>query len=146
MLATAKTNKSINTLINYDKCTGLNITGTESVKEAFGFGGMIISNKGDPEIIIDINFRDNVNISGIMIESSMDSSKAPSAIQLFVNKNNLDFSDIGTVNPTESINLNGSLGKVVNLKVAKFRSVSSLVVKKITFKKLFFSLLNLALF
>jgi len=107
---------------------------------------MIISNKGDPEIIIDINFRDNVNISGIMIESSMDSSKAPSAIQLFVNKNNLDFSDIGTVNPTESINLNGSLGKVVNLKVAKFRSVSSLVVKKITFKKLFFSLLNLALF
>jgi hypothetical protein len=130
MLATAKTNKSINTLINYDKCTGLNISGSESVKEAFGFGGMIISNTGDPEVILVINFRDNVNISGIMIESSMDSSKAPSEIQLFVNKNTLDFSDIGSVSPTENIKLNGNLGKVINLKIAKFRSVSSLVVRQ----------------
>ena len=123
-----KNNKSVNSLISFNECTGLNVAGTEAVKEAFGFGGTIISNKGDPEIILSVKFRDNVNLSGIMIESSMDGKKCPTSMQLFVNNPSLDFSDVGSIAPTESVNLEINLGKTVSLKIAKFRCVSTLVV------------------
>jgi hypothetical protein len=128
MLATPNGNKNLNTKISFNECSGLNIEGTEPIKEAFGFGGTIKSNKGDPELIIFIKFNQNVNISGILIESSMDISKSPSNMQLFANKNDLGFSDIGSTNPTESINLGTNLGKLISLRIAKFRSVSMLSV------------------
>ena len=136
MISNNKSNKSINTLISLNECTGLNLAGTESVKEVFGFGGTVLSNQGDPEVIIFVKFKNNVNISGILIEGSMDTSKNPSEVQLFVNKSTLDFSDIGSVSPAETINLTSNLGKNVNLKIAKFRSVSSLVVSEELFNHL----------
>ena len=62
--------KTLETYIQYDKCEGLNIEGYESIKEVFGFGGLVKSNKNDPEIIININFKEKINISGIMLEST----------------------------------------------------------------------------
>ncbi len=120
--------KNLNSQISFNNCTALNIEGTESVKEVFGFGGSLISNKGDPEVIIFVNFKDNVNISGIIIESGMDKSKAPVKMQLFANMESVDFGDIGNVSPTESFELNGKLGKNIALKIAKFKSVSKLYV------------------
>ena len=93
----SNSSKSLNSQISFNHCTGLNIAGTESIKEAFGFGGSIISNKGDPEVIIFIKFKDNVNLSGILIESSMDDSKVPTTMSLFANKESLDFGDVGSV-------------------------------------------------
>jgi hypothetical protein len=120
--------KSINSSISLNECTGLNIEGSSGlVKEVFGFGGTVKSNKGDPEIIITIKFKENVNISGILIEGSMEDSTHPTNIQLFANNSSLDFSDIGNVPSTESLKFEHS--KKLNLKIAKFRSVSTLTVK-----------------
>ena len=77
-----------------------------------------------------IKFKNNVNLSGIYIEGSMNSECNPSSMQLFVNKTSLDFSDIGSVNPTETVNLANNLGKNVPLKIAKFRSVSNIIVSE----------------
>ena len=121
--------KAVNSFISLNDCNGLNVAGTEAVKEIFGFGGTLKSQKGDPEVILFVKFRNNVNLSGILIEGSMTEDTAPSQMQIFVNKNSLDFSDIGSVSPTENINLISNLGKIVNLKIAKFKSVSSLIVR-----------------
>lgn len=136
MISTS-TKNSINAKISLEECTGLNLEGTETVKEALGFGGCIKSLKGDPELIIFIKFKDNVNLSGIMVESSMDDTKRPSIMHLFINKNDLGFSDIGSINSTESVDLQKNLGKIVNLKIAKFRSVSSLAVRLINSTSIF---------
>jgi len=118
--------KSINSLISMNDCTGLNIEGEEAVREIFGHGGTLKSNKGDPEVILIIKFRDNVNISGIRIEGSMNKSQLPSRMELFVNNNTVDFSDIGSINSTESLKVEN--GKTQSLKIAKFRNVSNLSV------------------
>lgn len=119
-------NKSLNSFIALNECTGLNLEGFEAVKEVFGYGGTLKSNKGDPEVILIVKFRNNVNISGIRVEGSMDKSSHPTKMELFVNKSSVDFSDIGSINPTESIKVEH--GKIISLKVAKFRSVSVLTV------------------
>ena len=118
--------KSINSLISLNECTGLNLEGWEAVREIFGYGGTLKSNKGDPEVIIIIKFRDNVNLSGIMIEGSMDKGQLPTKMELFVNNSTVDFSDIGSINPTESLKVES--GKTQTLKIAKFRNVSNLSV------------------
>ncbi len=120
--------KSINSLINFNECDGLNVSGSENLKDVFGFGGGISSNLKDPEVIISIKFKCNVNISGILIEGSMDKSTNPTTMKLFINKTSLDFSDISTVTSTETVDLSKNLGKLISLKIAKFKSVSTISV------------------
>jgi hypothetical protein len=119
-------NKSLNSFIALNECTGLNLEGTEPVKQVFGYGGTLKSNKGDPEVLLIIKFMNNVNISGIMIESSMDKSKLPTRMELFANNSSIDFSDIGSINPTETLKVEN--GKINTIKIAKFRNVSILTV------------------
>lgn len=119
-------NNSLNKFIAFNECSGLNLEGIQPVKEVFGYGGTIKSNKGDPEVLLMIKFNNNVNISGIMIEASMDKNKNPTRMELFVNNTSVDFSDIGSVNPTETMKVEN--GKMIPLKIAKFRNVSILTV------------------
>ena len=42
-------NKSLNSFISLNECTGLNLEGFEAVKEVFGYGGTLKSNKGESE-------------------------------------------------------------------------------------------------
>jgi hypothetical protein len=115
--------------LNLSECSGLNLAGTESCREVFGFGGTVVSNKGDPEVIIIVKFKNNVNLSGIMIESSMETEKRPSSLQIFANKASIGFGDIGSVTPTESFTLSdNSFGKIQSLKIAKFKNVGVLCV------------------
>jgi len=64
---------SVNSVISFSESEGLNIEGTDGIKDAFGFGGTIKSFSDDPEILINISFRDLVNLTGVMIEGSMNS-------------------------------------------------------------------------
>lgn len=121
--------KSVNSYISSNECTALNVEGYESVKEVFGSGGTIKSNKGDPELIIYVKFKEKVNISGILIESSMDTEKRPAIVKIYANKTSLDFADVETEPATEVININSSnIGKSIGLKIAKFRNISTLYV------------------
>jgi hypothetical protein len=130
MISNTNGNKSLNHLLNLSECSGLNLAGSESCREVFGFGGSLVSNKGDPEVIIIVKFKNNVNLSGIMIESSMEMEKRPSSLQIFANKSSIGFGDIGSVTPTENINLSeSSYGKIQSLKIAKFKNVAVLCVR-----------------
>jgi hypothetical protein len=123
------TPKSLNSFISLNDCTGLNVEGSEEIREAFGFGGIIKSNKNDPEVIILVKFKENVNISGIRIDGPMEEEKRPSVLQLFTNNSSIDFGDIGSLPSTESVKLEASnFGKCINLKIAKFRNTTTLTV------------------
>lgn len=115
---------SINSAIDFSKCEALNIQG-DSVKEVFGYGGIIKSNKSDPEIIVLITFKEKVSLTGFMIEST-DTETAPSIIEMYAGKNNLDFSDIGSIPSTEKFKC--VVGKQVDLKIAKYRNIDHLAV------------------
>ena len=117
---------SINELIEFGKCEALNAQNSDDIKSVFGFGGCIKSNKDEPEIIISITFREKVNIVGLMIETFGDDTK-PSDVQLFSNKTNIGFSDIGVVPATESIT-SFSVGKQYPLKLAKYRGIDTLTL------------------
>jgi hypothetical protein len=66
---------NLNNIISFSESEGLNIEGTSGIKEVFGFGGTIVSFSGDPEILLNIRFRELVNINAIMIEGSMSTGK-----------------------------------------------------------------------
>jgi hypothetical protein len=119
---------NINTNLALNECTGLNIEGYDSVREIFGSGGTIKSNKGDPELIIIVKFLSPTNISGIKLNGGMDSEKNPENMGLYVNNANLSFSDIDSCKPAELINLSEKIGKNIPLKIAKFRNVQTLAV------------------
>jgi hypothetical protein len=111
-----------------NECAGLNIEGTDSVREIFGSGGTVKSNKGDPEIIIIVKFLSPVNISGIKFEGGMNKDTHPESASLYVNNNSLSFSDIDSIKPTEALMIADKLGKNIPLKIAKFRNVQTLAV------------------
>lgn len=130
MFATTTTNNNAAALhnkISFGECSGLNIDGDNEVKGILGLGGRIQSNSGEPELILYIKFKEPVNISGIKVEC-FEKDFEPEQMQIFANRNNLDFGDIGSVATTETINLKSNLGKLMPLKIAKFRSVSQLTV------------------
>jgi len=64
---------NLNNVISFSESEGLNIEGTSGIKDVFGFGGSLTSFKDDPEILLNIRFRELVNITGIMVEGSMSS-------------------------------------------------------------------------
>jgi len=123
------TNKpvSLHNKISFGECSGLNIDGGEEVKGVLGLGGKIQSNPGEPELILFIKFKEQVNISGIQIEC-FDKDFYPGTMKLYSNVANLDFSDVEELSATETLNLNNNFGKIITLKIAKFRSVQNLAV------------------
>lgn len=113
--------------ISFNECSGLNIDGEADVKGILGLGGKIQSNESEPELILFIKFKEPVNISGVSIES-FEKNYEPEIMHIFANKTNLDFGDIENVPATETVTLKNNFGKIIALKVAKFRSISHLTV------------------
>lgn len=123
------TSIALNSSISLSACTGLNIIGDQNVQGIFGGGTPIISNEGDPEIIIIVKFKEKVSLTHILIESGMDTKKSPAKVKLFAGIEDLDFSDADSVPATESFNLNGNLGKQISVRIPKYRNLSEISVK-----------------
>ena len=121
------TNKfvSINSIIEFGKCEALNAQNNEDIKSVF-CGGSIKSNKGDPEMILTITFKEKVCITCILLESS-NNDNSPTSIKLYANKSNLDFGDVGTIASTEDLKGYVS-GKQYPLKIAKYRNLDTLAI------------------
>ena len=123
---------SLHTKISFGECSGLNIDGGEDVRGILGLGGKIVSNTGEPELILFIKFQENVNISGIQIDC-FDKEFCPEKIKLYSNVANLDFSNFEEISATECISLKGNFGKIVPLKAAKYRNIKNLAVRRIKY-------------
>ena len=120
-------NQEITKFVSNSECSGLNLEGDGEVSGLFGNGVPVKSNSGDPEIIINVKFKVKVNITHILIESSMDKNSAPEKVKIFTNSSNLDFADAEENPATETINLSEeNLGKKISVKIPKFKNVSEL--------------------
>jgi hypothetical protein len=121
-------NNSLTQHLSLKDCFALNAEGNADIRTVFGSGGVVKSNKDDPELIIIVKFLSNVNISGIKILGGMNQDFHPQNMQIFANNGSLSFSDIGTVKATEAFNMESNFAKTLPLKVAKFRNISTIAV------------------
>lgn len=125
----SNTNRDLFGQIDGNQCTALNVEGNGNVKGVFSGSTPVLSNKGDPELIIYVKFIERVSLTGIRIESGMERDAHPEIIQLYANNNNLDFGDIESITPSESIKVtNSNYGALMNLKIAKFKNIDQLAV------------------
>ena len=92
----------------------------------------IVSNTGEPELILIIKFQEDSNISGIQIDC-LDKKFCPANIKLYSNVCHLDFSNFEEIPATECLSLKGNIGKIMPLKVGTYRGVSHLAVGRIKY-------------
>jgi len=116
--------KNLNGAIDFSRSQALNSVG-DTIKEAFCYGQYLESNKGDPEIMLLLNFEERVSLTGFSIDP-INPDSSPKEVILFSGKNNLDFSDIDNLTPTEKLTLKD--GKIVSLKLAKYKNIDSLTI------------------
>jgi hypothetical protein len=127
MLDTKKTVPCLNKKIALANCEAINIDGVSTAKDAL-IGSFIRSNNKDPEILLNIVFLENVNLSGLSFETP-NKDKMPELLLVFVNNSTIDIGDIENLKAVETFTLdNSNTLKKIALKVAKFRNVSTLHV------------------
>ena len=130
-------------LILKEESGGLNIEGDNDISGILKGNESIKSNKDDPELLLYIKFKDNVNLTNfIKIEQStkinitkiLIDSKAenednkPDTLKIFCNTSNLDFSDVETKSPTELVKLEGKFNTKISINAAKFRRIFDLTL------------------
>jgi len=89
---------------------------------------VLLSDEDDPELLIVIPFTSHVILRSFIIKAHGDS--APSTVRLFINRDDLDLSDIGDATPEQEFNLaedpNGDIQ--YSTRVHKFQGVSTLLM------------------
>ena len=119
--------------IQFNQCSALNVEGnsnTLNIKGLFTGSSYIKSNIDDPELIIFIKFMEKVSLTGIKLESGMERDNHPQTVKLYSNNNNLDFADVESLAPSETISINdNNYGTLFNLKLAKFKNIDELAVQ-----------------
>ena len=118
----------LNSQLALNQCSGLNIEGNQTVSGVFGNGVPVQSNSGDPELILIVKFKNNINLNQILIETGMDKEKAPEYLKVFAHRDDLDFADAEEMAPTDSFKLEGNFGKKLTVKIPKFKNLSTLCV------------------
>jgi hypothetical protein len=94
---------------------------------------LFIESKNDEQLLIFIPFKNKVHIRQIAFQAPQDES-CPNTIKLFINQEaGMDFDDASNAIPTEIISLsqhdaNPKNPKLFNVKLTKFRNVSSLTI------------------
>jgi hypothetical protein len=88
--------------------------------------------------MIHLAFNETVNVSGITFKpynvSSFDASTAPKTVKLYVNRENMGFSDADDIEATQVLEIeegdysSGSDGVTMALKFVKFQRVNSITV------------------
>jgi hypothetical protein len=86
----------------------------------------LLSNDDDPELLIYVPFNTNVKIKSISVQAAGDSR--PTALKLFINRDDLDFSTAAQAQPVDTITLkDDSAGNHdYLLKFQKFQAVHSI--------------------
>ena len=116
-------------LILKEESSGLNIEGDNDISGILKGNESIKSNKDEPELLLYIKFKDNVNITKILIDSKAENEdNKPEILKIFCNSSNLDFSDAATNNATELIKLEGKFNTKISINASKFRRITQLTL------------------
>ena len=98
-------NTWLNTFVAINERGGLNIEGNAWISALFKKSKTSVkSNSGDATMITAIKFKDKVNIASIEIDGVSEETN-PALIKCYVNKIDVDFSDINDIPCTQQFDL-----------------------------------------
>lgn len=118
----------LNHLIAKNECGGLNIDGSGDISSVFDKNDIPIkSNDGDATLIASIKFKDKVNILKIQI-NGVSPETNPSFVKCYVNKLEIDFSDVNDIPSTQKFDLTKEINKQIKVNIPKWKSVSELTL------------------
>jgi hypothetical protein len=93
--------QNLNNLIAKSECSGLNIEGDNQIGTIFENNNQTIKSiEGDATMIINIKFKEKVNLNNLQIDG-VDKEHNPSLMKCYVNKSDIDFSDVDDVRSEE---------------------------------------------
>ena len=100
----------------------MNVEDAETLKAVLSLTSNLKSNEDDPQILITLKFNQNVNITYIQIEVGKNTDLHPSALKVFVGRDDLDFDDVQDMQATEKFELENNLGKAMRVNIPRFKN------------------------
>ena len=134
-----KGNECLNQYISFNECSALNVEDAETLKAVLSLTSNLKSNEDDPQILITLKFNQNVNITYIQIEVGKNTDLHPSALKVFVGRDDLDFDDVQDMQATEKFELENNLGKAMKVNIPRFRNVNIMTVRILFFNYFYYS-------
>ena len=123
-----KQQQNLNNFVAKKECGGLNIEGDADISPLFDNNDITIkSNTGDATLIASIRFFDKVNIMSIQINGVTPGTN-PSIMKCYVNKLDIDFSDVNDMPPTQQFDLNKEINKQMKVNIPKWKGVSEVTL------------------
>ena len=120
--------QNLNYLISMNECGGLNIEGDGGISNIFNNSNNTVkSNSGDATMICSIKFKDKVNIVYFQVNGVSEETN-PTLMKCYVNKLDIDFSDVSDVPSTQQFDLKKEINKQIKLNVPKWKNVSELTL------------------
>ena len=123
-----KKNIWLNVFVAKNESGGLNIEGNAGISALFEKSDTTVkSNSGDASMITAIKFVDKVNIASIEIEGVSEETN-PVLIKCYVNKIDIDFSDISDIPCTQQFDLKKDINKKIKVNIPKWKNISELTL------------------
>ncbi|KAK9149431.1 hypothetical protein Scep_008188 [Stephania cephalantha] len=123
--------------IDLSKVSALNEAVQGSVKSVFKAweqrleisGGHLVSNEGDPELLVFIPFTSDVKIKSISVVGGADGT-SPAKMRAFTNREGIDFSDAQNMQPVQEWDLVENLQGVLEYQTrySRFQNVGNLTL------------------
>ena len=124
----SKSSQYLNSLVAKNECGGLNIEGDSDISPIFDNSNITIkSNCGDATMIISIKFINKINITAIEINGVSEETN-PKLLKCYVNKIEIDFSDVTDIPSTQQFDLSNDINKQVKVNVPRWKNVSELTM------------------
>lgn len=123
-----KTMSCLNDFVSKNESGGLNIEGDSGISSLFdNSNDTVKSNSGDATMIASIKFKDKVNIMAIQI-SGVSKETNPTLMKCYVNKLEIDFSDVTDIPCTQQFDLSKDIDKQIKVNIPKWKNVSELTI------------------
>ena len=117
---------NLNNFISKNECGGLNIEGKPDISCLFDKSGNILKSiSGDATLIISIKFHTKVHIVNFQV-NGVSTETNPSLIKCYVNKTDIDFSDVEDMPPTQKFDLTKDINKKIKVNIPKWRGITDL--------------------
>lgn len=118
----------LNELIVRKETGGLNIEGDSDISAIFETNEKTIkSNSGDATMILLIKFREQVSVQSIQIDGISPETN-PINMKCYINKLDIDFSDINDIPCTQQFNLSKDMNKKIKVNIPKWKNLSELTI------------------
>ena len=118
----------LNGLVAKNESGGLNIEGEADISSLFDKNGISIkSNSGDATLITYIKFKERANILNLQI-NGVSKETNPSLVKCYINRIDIDFSDVNDIKPTQQFDLTKEINKQMKVNIPKWRNVTELTL------------------